>query len=1544
MTQFSSVVMGNESLLVQCSERLLGGGHSIRAVVTRNADIIAWADGRGLRVIDPGKGLADRLAGLQFDWLLSISNLDMIPAQVLDMPARGAVNFHDGPLPRHAGLNAPIWALIEGETRHGIAWHMIEGGVDEGDVLVARGFDISGNDTALTLNTKAYAAAIDSFPDLLAQLETGLQRHPQDLSQRSYHALADRPSAHGLLDFRQPADRLARLVRALDHGGYANPLSVPKVLAGGKLWLVQGAEPAPGTGTPGEVLDAGEHHLTVACAAGVLRLTGFAHPCGAPAEAAQIASPGAHLSALTDDERAEIDARIAQVAPHEAHWRARLADTAPVELQGLGRATGPILARPLALGPNPEAQIAAWAARLGGATQCDIAFADDALRDLSRGGYVTPWAPLRVDAQGTLADMAAPLAAEIGAARKRRGFFTDLPARTPHLPGAPQVPHVGLSLGAGHIPGTAVTVELAGGAASLLTDSGRMDAAQASLLAARLELTNGAGAVDSMPLLPEAERDLVLNGWNATQADIGGAGTMQAAFEAQVARSPDAVALVFEDQALTYAQLDRRANQAAQVLREMGVGADTLVGLYTRRSVDLMVGALGILKAGGAYLPLDPAYPADRLRHYIQDSAAPVIVTQSGLRDSLPDHDAQLLVIDADPRLAQATRHAPAPVSGPDHLAYVIYTSGSTGVPKGVMIEHRNVANFYAGMDAVIPHDPPGTWLAVTSLSFDISVLELFWTTARGFKVVLTSDEDRGLISNGAMPMFGGGMDFSLYYWGNDDGQGRDKYALLLDGARFADANGFTAVWTPERHFHAFGGPYPNPSVTGAAVAAVTRNIAVRAGSVVAPLHHPARIAEEWAVIDNLTGGRAGLAIASGWQPDDFVLRPENTPPRNKPAMIETIAQLRALWRGASVAFPRDDGTLFDVVTQPRPVSDTLPIWITTAGNPDTWREAGRLGCNVLTHLLGQSIDEVGDKIRLYHAALREAGHDPADFAVSLMLHSYIAATRDEARETARGPMRDYLRSAAGLIRQYAWAFPAFKRPQGVASPVDLDLDSLQADDLDAILDFAFERYFSESGLFGTVQDALARVEQLRRIGVTEIACLIDYGIDRESVLAGLGPLAQVVRAANAAPELAPDDFSIAAQIVRHGVTHMQCTPSMARMIAMNDEARFALSRLQHLFLGGEPLPGALVAEFGKITDATITNMYGPTETTIWSSTEGAQPGDGVVNIGLPLANQRLYVLNDARQPVGVGMPGELWIGGDGVTRGYWRRDELTAERFVPNPFHAGRMYRTGDLVRRRSDGRIDFIGRVDNQVKLRGFRIELGEIEAALESQPGVAQAVVVAREDTPGDVRLVGYYTSDAPLSEGAIRTEMGRHLPGFMVPHHLVRLDAFPLTPNKKVDRNALPKPAPRPARAAPAQQPAAPAAMGDGGRVQAQIAAIWASVLGVTEVSGQDSFFDLGGHSLLAVQAHRAIRDELGTAELSITDIFRFPVLGDLAARVAALMAPDAAPGAPVPVRTTRTAGRGTVQAPIAPPQMSAQPRSDIMARRRAMRAGRSARAS
>ncbi|WP_112308841.1 MupA/Atu3671 family FMN-dependent luciferase-like monooxygenase [Pseudogemmobacter bohemicus] len=1525
----TAILIGNETLTRECGALWLSRGHRILGVVSEAEPVRDWAQGAGLALCD----LADLPPA---DWILSVANLRLLGPEVLGRALRGAVNFHDGPLPEHAGLNAPVWAILAGEARHGVTWHLIEGGVDQGRILAERRFDMAPDETALTLNTRCFEEGLGSFPDVMLALESGAAPQAQRPGGDAMHRRADRPAAMGRIDFCLPAAEVVRLVRGLDHGRYWNPLTTAKIDTGSEVLNVGTAELVAGEGAAGTVLTAGPEGLVVACGTGAVRLDRLScQISGRPVMASMVGA--AWLPLPGGDEAAALTAAAAALAPQEGRLRAALLALHPVILPGDLPGEKAADWRRFPFGRRHGlAELALAGLRATGSVAGDFARAAP-----GRTGYIAAWEPLRAGGETVAAALAGVRAA---LARPASGWALDLMVRDQALAGI-GTPPVALS-----------EAEPVAGAGLVLTpeaviwDAARLDEAAAQALAVRIDWlaaeVAGAGArpLADLPMLTPAEYDLVINGFNLTGLEHDREALVHTAFEAQVARTPDAPALAFEDEVLSYSALNARANRAAHVLRGMGVGPGVLVGLSTRRSVDLVAGALAILKAGGAYVPMDPAYPAERLALFAEDSGASVIVTQSDLMADLVaglPEGVSTLSLDRDPRLAGAPDWNPAGGAQPEDIAYMIYTSGSTGRPKGVQVEHRNVANFFTGMDQRIGR-VPGSWLAVTSLSFDISVLELFWTLARGFKVVISSDENRALVS-GARITSERKMDFSLYYWGNDDGPGPKKYQLLLDGARFADQHGFVAVWTPERHFHAFGGPYPNPSVTGAAVAAVTSNIGVRAGSVVAPLHHPARIAEEWAVIDNLTAGRAGLAFASGWHPDDFVLRPENAPPKNKAAMFQAIRDVRALWRGEGVDFPKADGTTFTVKTQPRPVSAELPVWVTTAGNPETWAEAGRAGANVLTHLLGQSIAEVADKIALYHSALREAGHDPADFTVTLMLHSYIAATREEARRVAEAPMKSYLASAAALVKQYAWAFPAFKKPAGAANPMDIDLAALSEEENAAILDFAFQRYFDESGLFGTVEDALTRVEALKAIGVGEVACLVDYGIAPEVVLEGLKPLAEVVRLANQGGPAA-DDFSIAAQIHRHKVTHLQCTPSMARMIVMDEESRRALAGVNTMMVGGEALPGALAAELKAAGVGRLLNMYGPTETTIWSSVEEVGAGDPVVNIGKPLANQQLYVLDAARRPVPVGVEGELWIGGEGVTRGYWRRPDLTAERFVPNPFHAGRMYQTGDLVRLRADGRVDYVGRADSQVKLRGYRIELGEIEAVLEAQPGVTQAVVMAREDSPGDLRLVAYVSGSAV--ETGLRDALARALPEHMRPAHYVAVERFPLTPNRKVDRKALPAPsrflpeagpaAPdtgtpvAAAAVAPVQPGAADPAIGN------EIAKIWARVLGVARVGPKDNFFALGGHSLLAVQTHREIRERLPQAKVSITDIFRFPVLEALVAHVGGgAVGPVVAVQAPV----FRPVFQPVAQVAVVQAVPMDAGLDQAMARRRAMRLAR-----
>ena len=589
--------------------------------------------------------------------------------------------------------------------------------------------------------------------------------------------------------------------------------------------------------------------------------------------------------------------------------------------------------------------------------------------------------------------------------------------------------------------------------------------------------------VESVPVLSSEERKELLVGWNDTDRGYSAKGVHEF-FESHAARKPEATALVYQDKTLTYEALDRRANQLAHHLRGLGVTPGKPVGVCAERSLEMVVALLGILKAGGAYVPLDPSYPSDRLAFMVRDAGLDTIITVGNKPRFI--NGAEMQVVDLH-RAASALDGEPTrPLAGridPDQLAYVIYTSGSTGRPKGVQVTHRNVANFFAGMDDRIDTraEVQDVWLAVTSISFDISVLELFWTLGNGFKVVLQPDQNQqvasapSLTSNGTTPSLASNgqgrdheganspIDFSLFYFSSDEkldtvnGAASDKYRLLLEGARFGDQNGFEAVWTPERHFHDFGGLYPNPSVISAAIAASTERIGIRAGSCVAPLHHPVRVAEDWAVVDNLSNGRVGISFASGWQPDDFVLDPSAYDSR-KTVMFERIEQVRALWRGDALSFDDARGGQTTVRTLPRPVQSELPAWVTAAGNPETFRMAGERGYNILTHLLGQSIEDMTEKIEVYRTARAKHGHDPSTGRVTIMLHTFVGDDDDDVRSIVREPMKEYLRSSIGLIKKAAWSFPTFKRKttgqDGQFAP-----ERLSEDDMEHVLDFSFERY-----------------------------------------------------------------------------------------------------------------------------------------------------------------------------------------------------------------------------------------------------------------------------------------------------------------------------------------------------------------------------------------------------------------------------------------------------------------------------------------------------
>jgi len=616
--------------------------------------------------------------------------------------------------------------------------------------------------------------------------------------------------------------------------------------------------------------------------------------------------------------------------------------------------------------------------------------------------------------------------------------------------------------------------------------------------------------ISNLSMLSEAERHQLLIEWNDTGRDYPTTKCIHQLFEEQVEKTPYATALVFEEQQLTYWELNQRANQLAHYLRKQGVGPEALVGMCVERSLEMVVGLLGILKAGGAYVPLDPEYPKERLAFVLDDAQISILLTQLKLLPRFADLRAHVLCIDNDgEKIAQERDDNPSTLAMAENLAYVIYTSGSTGQPKGVQIQHRSVVNLLRSMRRRPGMTDRDTLLAITTLSFDIAALELYLPLTVGGQTIVVSRE------------------------------------IASDGCRLAD---------------------------------------------------------------RLSGASATVMQAT----------------------------------------------------------------------PATWK---------------------------------------------------------------------------------------------------------------MLLDSQWE----------------------------------------------------------------------------------------------ND------SRLK-ILCGGEALPNKLADQL-LLKSSSLWNMYGPTETTIWSVHCQVSVERESTSLGRPIDNTQTYILDANLQSVPIGVPGEIYIGGDGLARGYLKQPDLTAERFLPNPFGkqpGARLYKTGDLARYLPDGKIEFLGRIDNQVKIRGFRIEPGEIESVLIQHAAVREAVTLAQEDEVGEKYLIAYIVAvQIPISRTSeLRNFLKEKVPEYMVPSAFVFLEAMPLTPNGKLDYNALP--ALDQSSHELGERYVAPRTL-----VEELIAEIWAEVLKRDKVGIHDNFFELGGHSLLATRvisrAHKIFE-----VEVPVRILFEHPTIAGLALQIAQAEARKIAP--------------------------------------------------
>ncbi|GCB43495.1 amino acid adenylation domain-containing protein [Streptomyces sp. NL15-2K] len=771
---FSCVVIGEEALLVECTRLLLARGHTVAAVVSPSDELLTWAQGEGLPAVPFGRDLADRLAPLRFDYLFSIANLRMLPQEVLALPARLPVNFHDGPLPRHAGLFATSWAILDGDKQHGVTWHVMNREADTGDVLKQRTVPVDPAATVHDLDVACFDAGIESFAELVDELASGTAtRTPQDLDLRTYHGRYDGLPRAGVFDWRQPAAELDALVRSTAFGRRRNDFGTALLALGDDLLAVRAVEVTDrlSTGEPGTVVAFGPEALTVATGDRDVRLTDLAALSGERLDPVALAQElGGRFPHLTDTAAAELAEAARAAHRQERRWLRALESLEPVLPPRFGRLLP--VARPAGAVPLPEAlragggdpeqlslaAVLAFLARLTRGGERDVAISAPPAPSPAAARILTPELPLRAPEgllDRTLPDLAELVGAELDRLRDVRPYRRDVPLRHPALAGAARTRLPVAVL----LPDRPIEpIESAEPADRPLTV--RIDATGAVRFCAGTELTadqeawlaehfavflDAAAAEPHRPLgavgmLGPEERELVLGRWNATDEEYPRQSTVTRLVTDIACAAPDTTAVRFEDSLLTYGELDEAADRLARHLAGLGAGPGSVVGVYLERSPELLVSLLAVLRTGAAYVPIDPIYPPARIGHMLKDSGTRLVLTDEPLGATLADFPVTPVVVSTALATARdVVPAAPLDRSAPDTPAYVIYTSGSTGLPKGVQVGHRALVNFLWTMARRPGFGSRDSLSALTTVCFDIAGLELYLPLVRGGTVEILS-------------------------------------------------------------------------------------------------------------------------------------------------------------------------------------------------------------------------------------------------------------------------------------------------------------------------------------------------------------------------------------------------------------------------------------------------------------------------------------------------------------------------------------------------------------------------------------------------------------------------------------------------------------------------------------------------------------------------------------------------------------------------------------------------------------------------------------
>lgn len=781
------MIVGGTSLPIRCAEMIRAAGHEVLTFVTADPDVCSFAREEGIRTIDPGLDLSRELTE-PFDHLFSIVNETILRDDVLDLPRGLAINYHDAPLPRYAGTHATSWALMNGETVHGVTWHLISETVDAGDILEQDDVKIDPEDTAFSLNLKCYEAALRSFDRLLQSLSNGnVVRRKQDLQKRTFFPRFKRPPQGGVIDFTQPAKNISTLVRALNFGNQPNPLGCAKIKLDDDFYIVSelSITGEPSTSSPGTIVCLDDHGLGVATAdldvvgRGLFRLDGSQIP---PSDLASkhALTVGRTLPKLHAEEIRLIEEGYRITCKQESNHASRLSSLTPCEApygETLSKKDVTYSSSRIPLSDYTKlasiarghgfteqqfvsAIFALMLWRLSGMDEFDIAFGvDDGREATVVDRLFEDRLPVRL-APDSSADFMSFLSytnEKFSALGNPPYYPVDIRFRFPVLrPNEVETERVPVAIirggGAAEEAGNAdhdlvFVVPEDVSQCRFLYDSNRISDKNADRLTQCLgRLIDSAVSdpginIGRMPLIPSDEFRKVVSEWNDTATKFPAEKCIHALFEKQVELTPDRTALVSGATRLTYAELNRRSSKIAAHLRSLDVGQETLVGVCLERSEELVVAILAILKAGGAYVPLDPAYPPARLMQILASSKAPLVLTTERLADRLTGHKGSLVYLDKDRSEIEASHEtAHARVASSSDLAYVLYTSGSTGEPKGVAIEHRSVIALIDWARSVYSPEQLDGVLFSTSICFDLSSFEMFVPLCSGGKVILVEN------------------------------------------------------------------------------------------------------------------------------------------------------------------------------------------------------------------------------------------------------------------------------------------------------------------------------------------------------------------------------------------------------------------------------------------------------------------------------------------------------------------------------------------------------------------------------------------------------------------------------------------------------------------------------------------------------------------------------------------------------------------------------------------------------------------------------------